>query len=151
MTDGMLREIEAFFHDYADAVAKDDFDQIAALHHVPCLKAHGTSDTIDCLQSHDSVRDFFRDLSARYKTRGLRPGRFADLEVTPIGGLAALATLTWEQPGDDGVIARRSRRSYTMVRRRNGWLIMAAIGHRPPDVFSPLQDEHRNAASEGGG
>ena len=133
MMERMSREIEAFFHSYAEAIDQGDFDRVASLHHTPCLKSHGSSDTIDCLQSHDEVRDFFRDLSARYKIRGLRPGSFSELDVTPIGGQAALATLTWEQAGEDGAVGRRFRRSYTMARRNGGWVILAAIGHRLPD------------------
>lgn len=133
MTDKMLGEIETFFRGYAEAVDDRDFNRVAALHHAPCFKTHGGSDAIDCLQSHDAVRDFFRDLFGRYKTRGLRAGSFSDLKVTPMGAKAALATLAWTQTGEDGVVVREFPRSYAMIQQEGAWLILAAIGHRPPD------------------
>ena len=125
----MLQEIEEFFHRYARAAEAMNADDLARLHHAPCIKIHGDG-AIECLSTHDAVREFFQALAGKYAARDHSGGRFLDCEVKPLGTAAALASLTWEQFRSDGSIYRRFRRSYNLVRVGPDWKIVAATAHR---------------------
>ena len=129
MTSALLDEVHAFFRAYAQAFAAEEFDAVASLHHVPCVKVHGDG-RVECLSSPDEVSAFFRRLLETYRGRGHADARFLDVEAVPIGSQAALASLTWEQRRADGAVYRRFRRSYNLVRGPSGWRILLATAHR---------------------
>ena len=125
----MNEEIEGFFQRYARAVAAMHIEELASLHHAPCLKVHGDG-SVELLPDRDAVCAFFRELGGKYAARGYSGGRFHDLDVKPIGTAGALASLTWEQYGSDGGVYRTFRRSYNLIRSGTDWKILVATFHR---------------------
>src|SRR3954471_20331156 len=121
----------SFFERYAQALAARDVDAVTALHHAPCLKIHGDG-SIECLATNQELRAFFQRLMVNYQARDGSDsgGHFDAFDVLPIGHQAALASLTWELRQKDGIVYRRFRRSYNLVRSGTEWKIVAATAHR---------------------
>src|SRR5205085_8263205 len=65
----MYEQIEDFFQRYARAVDAMRIDELASLHHTPCLKVHGDG-TVQLLSDRDAVCGFFRELAGKYAARG---------------------------------------------------------------------------------
>jgi Domain of unknown function (DUF4440) len=122
-------EVEHFFQRYARAAESMDPTELAGMHNAPCVKVHGDG-RIECLPTPEAVHAFFQKLATKYEARDHGGGRYLDLEVTPMGTAAALASLTWEQFRTDGRVYRRFRRSYNLVRVASSWKILAATAHR---------------------
>jgi len=127
-TPGMFEEVERFFQRYAIVAEAMDVDGLSSFHHAPFLHVHGDG-RIECLPTRDAVREFFKALAGKYAGRDHSGGRFLDLEVTPLGSAAALASLTLEQFRADGSVYRRVRRSYNLVRSGSDWNILVATAH----------------------
>ena len=125
----MYEQIEGFFQRYARAAEAMQIDELASLHHTPCLKVHGDG-TVQLLSDRDAVCGFFRELAGKYAARGHSGGRFRDLEVKPIGTAGALASLTWEQYRSDGSVYRTFQRSYNLISTGSDWKILVATFHR---------------------
>ena len=125
----MNQQIEGFFQRYARAAEAMQIEELAALHHTPCLKVHGDG-SVQLLSDRDAVCAFFRELAGKYAARDHSGGRFNDLEVQSIGTAGAFASLTWEQYRSDGSTYRTFRRSYNLIRSGSDWKILVATFHR---------------------
>lgn len=129
MTDAALDgEIRDFFKRYNDAFLAIDGNRIAALYYMPTLTMRGDG-SIHCLQSREELARFFQGVADGYYRDGWRGGDFKDLQVTPIGGRSALATLGWEMRRADGSLIREWRQSYNLVRIGSGWQILVSTFH----------------------
>ena len=106
----MIADIEGFFQRYANAAEALGLDALASFHHAPFLHVHRDG-RVECLPTHEAVREFFLVLSWKYAERDHGGGRFLDLEIKPLGSATALVSLTWEQFKTDGRVYRRFRRS----------------------------------------
>jgi hypothetical protein len=121
----MISDIEGFFHEYASAAEALGVHALASFHHAPFLHIRGDG-RVECLSTQEAVSKFFELLTGKYAGRDHGGGRFLDLEITPLGSAAALASLTWEQFRADGSVYRRFRRSYNLIRVGAEWKIVVA-------------------------
>lgn len=129
MADSALtNEIRTFLEEYNTAFASIDGKRIAALYHMPTVTMRGDG-SIHCLQSREELARFFQGVADTYYKDGYRGGRFKNLEVVPIGGRSALATLDWEMQRGDGSVIREWRQSYNVVRVGNVWQILVSTFH----------------------
>ena len=129
MTDSALtEEIRGFFENYAKAFDSIDGNRIAALYYMPTVTMRGDG-SIHCLQSRDDLGRFFQRVADTYYRDGYRSGSFTNLQVVPIGGRSALATMDWELRRADGSVLRQWRQSYNVVRVPNGWQILVSTFH----------------------
>jgi ketosteroid isomerase-like protein len=121
-------DIRGFFEEYNNAFSSIDGTRIAALYYLPTvtMRADGS---VHCLQSRDELARFFQAVADTYHREGYRNGRFKNLQVTPIGGRSALATMDWELQRGDGSVIRQWRQSYNLVRVGSGWQILVSTFH----------------------
>lgn len=124
----LTSEIRTFLEEYNTAFASIDGGRIAALYHMPTVTMRGDG-SIHCLQSREELARFFQGVADTYYQDGYRGGRFKNLEVVPIGGRSALATLDWEMQRGDGSVIREWRQSYNVVRIGNVWQILVSTFH----------------------
>jgi hypothetical protein len=129
MTDTAITdEVRGFFEEYTQAFDSIDGNRIAALYHTPTVTMRGDA-SIHCLQSREELARFFQGVADTYYKEGYRGGSFKNLEVVPIGGRSALATLDWELRRGDGSVIREWRQSYNVVRVGSGWQILVSTFH----------------------
>jgi hypothetical protein len=121
-------EVQRFLTAYNEGFETFDATKIAPFYHVPCITVRGDG-SIHSFQTRSEIEKFFRAVAEKYASDGYRGGSFYDLEVVPIGGRSALATLTWEQLREDKSILRKWRHSYNLIRVENGWQILASTFH----------------------
>jgi hypothetical protein len=121
-------EVRGFFEEYAKAFDSIDGNRIAALYHMPTLTMRGDA-SIHCLQSRKELARFFQGVADTYYKEGYRNGSFNNLQVVPIGGRSALATLDWELRRGDGSVIREWRQSYNVVRVGSEWQILVSTFH----------------------
>jgi len=121
-------EVRIFFEEYAKAFDSIDGNRIAALYYMPTVTMRGDA-SIHCLQSREELARFFQGVADTYYKDGYRSGSFKNLQVVPIGGRSALATMDWELRRGDGSIIREWRQSYNVVRVGNGWQILVSTFH----------------------
>jgi hypothetical protein len=121
-------EVRGFFEEYTKAFDSIDGSRIAALYHMPTVTMRGDA-SIHCLQSREELARFFQGVADTYYKDGYRAGSFKNLQVVPIGGRSALATLDWELRRGDGSVIREWRQSYNVVRVGSGWQILVSTFH----------------------
>jgi hypothetical protein len=80
-------------------------------------------------KAFDSIDGNFQSVADTYARDGYRSGSFKNLQVVPIGGRSALATMDWELRRGDGSIIREWRQSYNVVRVDSGWQILVSTFH----------------------
>jgi Domain of unknown function (DUF4440) len=124
----LTNAIRTFLEEYNTAFASIDGKRIAALYHMPTVTMRGDG-SIHCLQSREELARFFQGVADTYYKDGYRGGRFKNLEVVPIGGRSALASLDWEMQRGDGSVIREWRQSYNVVRVSNVWQILVSTFH----------------------
>ena len=124
----LTNEVRQFLTAYNEAFETFDAPRITPFYHVPCITIRGDG-SIHSFQARADIETFFRGVAETYSSAGYRSGTFHDLEVVPIGGRSALATLTWEQLREDKSTLRKWRQSYNLVRIGNGWQILASTFH----------------------
>lgn len=131
MSDSQLAsEVRAFFDKYNEAFASIDGQRIAALYHIPTVTMRGDG-SIHCLQSREELARFFQGVADMYQKDGYSTGLFSDLQVSPIGGRSALATMDWELLRRDGSLIRKWRQSYNLAKTALGWQILVSTFHLP--------------------
>ena len=134
MTDSELTsDVRAFFESYQDAFDSIDGQRIAALYHIPTVTMRGDG-SIHSLQSREELARFFQGVADNYQKDGYAGGRFDELQVSPIGGRSALATMDWQMLRRDGSLIREWRQSYNLVREGSGWQILVSTFHVPRAV-----------------
>jgi hypothetical protein len=106
----MKAEIARFFDMFVKAFSSFKGGDIANLYHVPGIALRGDGSI--------------------YYTEGARACRFRDLDVMPLGGRSALATVTWELLRDDASAVRVWRQSYNLVRTNGRWQVFASTFHQ---------------------
>ena len=131
MTDpDLMSDVRMFFDGYKDAFDSLDGRRIAALYQIPTVTMRGDG-SIHCLQSRDELEGFFQGVVDGYQKDGYVGGRFEGLQVSPIGGRSALATMDWVMLRSDGSLIRKWRQSYNLVRAGSGWQILVSTFHVP--------------------
>ena len=131
MTDSeLMSDVRAFLDKYLDAFDSIDGQRIAALFHIPAVTMRGDG-SIHSLQSRQELASFFQGVADNYQKDGYAGGRFEELQVSPIGGRCALATLDWVMLRHDGSFIRKWRQSYNLVRVDSGWQILVSTFHVP--------------------
>ena len=129
MADALLtEEIRNFFEQYNEAFTSIDGNRIAAFYYMPTVTMRGDG-SIHCLQSRDELAKFFQGVADTYYKDGSRTGSLKNLQVLPIGGRSAFATMDWEMRRSDGTLIRGWRHSYNVVRVGNGWQILVSTFH----------------------
>ena len=129
----LTSDVRAFLDHYNEAFASLNGHRIAALYHLPAVTVRGDG-SIHCLQSREELARFFQGVADTYQRDGYVGGRFDDLQVSPIGGRSALATLNWKMARGDGSLIREWRQSYNLVRVIPGWRILVSTFHVPGEV-----------------
>jgi hypothetical protein len=117
-TETLAEELGTFFERYNEAFASIDGKRIAVLYHAPTLTMRADG-SIHCLQTQDELARFFQGVAETYRDEGYRKGRFKNLQIVPLGGRSALATMDWELQRSDGSVIRAWRQSYNVVRKAN--------------------------------
>ena len=129
MVDAALEaEVRSFVEAYIRTFDSMDGTRIAALYHVPTVTLRGDG-SVHCLHSREALARFFQDVADAYAREGQRGGSYKNLQVVPIGGRSALATVDWEMRGADGGVIREWRQSYNLVRAGDGWEILVSTFH----------------------
>ena len=121
-------EIHGFFEQYTKAFDSIDGNRIAQLYYTPTVTMRGDG-SIHCLQSREELARFFQGVADTYYKDGYRSGTFKNLQVVPMGGKSALATMDWGLRRADGSIMREWRQSYNVVRVAGGWQILVSTFH----------------------
>jgi hypothetical protein len=124
----LSEEVRGFFEQYTKAFDSIDGNRIAALYYIPTVTMRGDG-SIHCLQSRAELSRFFQSVADTYARDGYRSASFKNLQVVPIGGRSALATMDWELRRGDGSIIREWRQSYNVVRVDSGWQILVSTFH----------------------
>ena len=146
----MIADIEGFFQRNANAAEALGLDVWHPSTDAPFLHVHGDG-RVECLPTHEAVREFFLALSWKSAQRDHGGGRFLDLEIKPLGSAAALVSLTWGQFKADGSVYRR-RRSYNLLRIDTDWkswsrrLIATNTPHAP--FYDAIRTQHRTIRHE---
>jgi ketosteroid isomerase-like protein len=120
--------IEAFLDDYVAAFTASNGARIAHLYHAPCVtvRADGHS-----FQTESEAQAFFQRLADTYYRDGCRGWKYENLEVSPLGGRSAVATMDWQMQREDGSVIRRWRQSYNFVEIDGRLRILASTFHLP--------------------
>lgn len=122
--------IKAFLKEYIDAFSANDGAWIARLYHAPSVTVRADG-SIHSFQSENEIQSFFQRVADTYYRDGCRGWRYENLEVSPLGGGSALATLDWEMRREDGSAIRRWKQSYNVVAVDGRLGILAATFHLP--------------------
>ena len=123
--DAMVR---AFLKEYVDAFIACDGARIARAYHAPCVTVRADA-SIHSFQSENEIQTFFQRLADTYYRDGCRGWKYENLEVSPLGGRSALATLEWEMQREDGGAIRRWKQSYNFVEVGAQLRILASTFH----------------------
>ena len=126
----LTSDVRAFFEAYNEAFASFDGHRIATLYHLPTMTVRGDG-SVHCLRSREELARFFQGVADTYRSDGSAGSRFEELQVGPIGGRSALATLDWKMLRSDGSLIREWRQSYNLVRVGSGWQILVSTFHLP--------------------
>jgi ketosteroid isomerase-like protein len=124
----LTEEIRRFFEQYSKAFESIDGKRIATLYYTPTVTMRGDG-SVHCLQSREELARFFQGVADTYYRDGYRSGSFKNLEVVPIGGKSALATMQWQLRRADGSLIREWRQSYNVLRVPSGWQILVSTFH----------------------
>ncbi len=122
--------VAAFFDGFVAAFATFDAARVAALYRLPVV-AMQADGTVQCFATRADLERAFQAYLDGYRRDGASTCRWRDLDVAPIGGQAALATVTWDVLDAAGAQIRSWRESYNLVRTESGWRAMASIDHVP--------------------
>ena len=115
----LVDELRAFFAAYMAAFDVRDGVRIATLYHEPTVTLRGDG-SVHCLQSREELAGFFQGVADTYAREGARAWSYTGLEVVPLGGRSALATVDWQMHGADGAVMRGWRQSYNLLRTGAG-------------------------------
>ena len=120
--------VKAFLKDYVAAFAANDGARIARLYHEPCVTVRADG-SIHSFQSESEMQSFFRGLADTYYRDGCRGWKYENLEVSPLGGRSAVATMDWQMQREDGSAIRRWKQSYNFVVVDGRLRILASTFH----------------------
>lgn len=120
--------VTAFLEDYVSAFTANDGARIARLYHAPCVTVRADG-SIHSFQSESEIRSFFQQLADTYYRDGCRGWKYENLEVSPLGGRSALATMDWRMQREDGSAIRRWRQSYNFIAVDGRLRILASTFH----------------------
>ncbi|HEY3847125.1 MAG TPA: hypothetical protein VGL95_08430 [Acetobacteraceae bacterium] len=118
----------ALFDRFASAFGTFDAANVAALFAVPSVALRNDG-TIVALSSREDVLRYYQAALDGYNRGGCRSCRWMDLEVTPMGMRALLASVTWELLREDASVARRWRQSYCLSMHGNAPRIFSTAMH----------------------
>ena len=120
--------VTAFLKEYIDAFSANDGARIARLYHAPCVTVRADG-SIHSFQSDNEIQSFFQRLADTYYRDGCRGWKYENLEVSPLGGRSALATMEWQMQRADGSTIRRWKQSYNFVVVDSRLCILASTFH----------------------
>jgi ketosteroid isomerase-like protein len=120
--------VEAFLDDYVEAFTANDGARIARLYHAPCVTVRADG-SIHSFQTESEAQAFFQRLADTYYRDGCRGWKYENLEVSPLGGRSAVATMDWQMQREDGSAIRRWRQSYNFVEIDGRLRILASTFH----------------------
>jgi hypothetical protein len=119
---------EALFDRFARAFATFDAAHVAELFATPGVALRMDGSIVALSAREDVVRYYQAALDGYYRD-GCRSCRWMQLEVTPMGSRAMLATVTWELLRDDESVVVRWRQSYSLSNFEGGPKIFASAMH----------------------
>jgi len=120
--------VKGFLKAYVEAFIANDGARIARLYHAPCVTVRGDG-SIHSFQSQSEMQAFFQRLADTYYRDGCRGWKYENLEVSPLGGRSAVATMDWQMEREDGSAIRRWRQSYNFVEVDGRLRILASTFH----------------------
>jgi ketosteroid isomerase-like protein len=121
-------EIRRFFEDFVAAFAEFDGALIARRYGAPYLALNAAGEPRLFTTATD-IGDYFQGIVDAYYAQGCRSCRFHSLEITPLGGAAVLASLSWELLDGGGEAIGAWRESYNLTRGVEGWRIHVSTDH----------------------
>ena len=120
--------VKGFLKAYIEAFTANDGARIARLYHAPCITVRGDG-SIHSFQSQSEIQAFFQKLADTSYREGCRGWKYENLEVSPLGGRSAVATMDWQMQREDGSTIRRWRQSYNFVEVDGQLRILASTFH----------------------
>ncbi len=118
----------ALFDRFARAFATFDAANVAELFVVPGVALRNDGSMV-ALSTREAVLRYYQAALDGYNRSGCRSCRWMDLEVTPMGMRALLATVSWELLRADASVVRRWRQSYCVSKHANTPGIFATAMH----------------------
>lgn len=127
---GIVREqdVTAFFDSFVACFATFDGARVAELYLAPTI-ALRRDGSVQCLASRTEIAAFFQTALDGYRARQVAICRYGALDVQPLGGRAALGTVTWDLLAADSGVVMTWRQSYTLVAMPEGLRVMASVTH----------------------
>jgi len=121
-------EAKAFFDAFVEAFLSFDGREIARRYRAPymALRANGLSEVFS---SDAAIAEYFQRIVDGYHGRECRACRYGDLEVTPIGRAAVLASVTWDLLRGDGSVLSSWRESYGLSLSDGRVQVFVSIDH----------------------
>lgn len=121
----LLSEACGFFDAFVDAFASFDGACIAERYAAP-YHALGADGAARCYVTQAEIASYFQRIVDQYKAQGCTRCTYSAPEVLPLGARNALATVTWHLHAEQGQLISTWRESYTLARRPDGRLCIAA-------------------------
>jgi hypothetical protein len=129
VTDGPIhREVVAFFDEFVEVFLTFDGSRIAWRYLVPYLAMHADGST-ELFTSDAAVAEYFQRIVDEYRAGGCTACRYRELEVVPVGGNAALGTVTWDLLRADGTVLTSWRESYNLTRSAGRLKAFVSVDH----------------------
>ncbi|MEJ8849434.1 hypothetical protein [Variovorax rhizosphaerae] len=122
------QEVTKFFDAFVVAFSTFDGRQVARLYRAPYLAVQRDGSAV-AFNTQAEVESYFQMMVEDYSGKGCHSGRFADLEITPLGSQAVVASVTWYIGGAKGETLATWRQSYNLVRLDGLLYVVASVDH----------------------
>jgi ketosteroid isomerase-like protein len=122
-----MSELDSFFANYSERYMASDVDAVAAMYEAPMLAVR--EGRAIHLGDETALRQHLASLMDAYSKAGAAKAEIAALDVDPLGGHAANATVNWRVLDADGELLRDFRTTYYLFRTKGTWRIRAYTNH----------------------
>ena len=121
-------EAKEFFDQFVAAFGTFDGNVVARLfsHPYVAIDQHGNQKVLICDRE---TATYFQGYLDNYKSRGSESCCYEDLEVVPMGSLAALISVTWTLKNAEGVGIESWRESYCVLRKGGQLRASVSVDH----------------------
>ena len=127
-TAALENKAKQFFDEFVEAFGSFNGAKIAERYTPPYLAFHANGRSEVFLSSHD-IGQYFQRVVDGYHEKGIRRCSFENLEVIPVGGESAFATVTWKLHAGDGTALFTWRESYNLWVQGSKCLVFASTDH----------------------
>ena len=128
--DELHNQVHRFFEAFVTAFAEFDGALIAQRYAAPYLALDAQGEA-RLFATPGAIGEYFQGIVDQYFAQGCRTCRFHNLEITPLGSAAVLASVSWELLDANDEVIGAWRESYNLVRSAAGWHIHVSTDHAP--------------------